>query len=278
MLKNVSLLLQEVYICNNILKITYNHINRNTTIMKKNPFVIRKLILLICSFIGVFSSLQAQKYDLNTFKFRYQNYKYLNVDFGTQSLSVKQNTKNSINSSNFSSASFSFSSNINYKRRVSSDKFQIDESFQFSPNFDYSSYNRHSNSIDSASRSLSSQNFIFYERSKTRYYKGLNFTMINFGIESNMTLNTPVKSLNSFKHTEFVNFGLGKGRIEDVSDGVTAIFIAKEFLSKNLTSSIDSSQIEILAKGIVEARNKRFLNDTRFQYIDQMRYSLFSAH
>lgn len=240
--------------------------------MKKNPFIIWKLIFLICSFFGVFSSSIAQKYDLNTFKFRYQNYKFLNLGFDTRSFSEKQNTKNSIKSSNFSSASFSFSSNINYKRRVSSDKFQIDESFQLSPNFGYSSYNSHSNTIDSASRSLSSQNFIFYDRSKTRYYKGLNFTMLNFGIVSTLALYRSPKSLNNFEHAEFVNFGIGKGRIEDVSDGVTAIFIAKEFLSKNLTSSIDSSQIEILAKGIVETRNKRFLNDTRYQYIDQIAY------
>jgi len=238
--------------------------------MKRNPFVSRKLLLIICLFFGVFTSSMAQKYDLNTFKFRYQSYKFLNLYFNTSS--NKNYNNSSLNSYNYNSSGISFQGNAAYQRSVSSDKFQILENLNYSTKFSRSSFKLHNINLDSAQRNFSFSNYLSYSYSKTKYLKNLKFYVFEGGLTFDLNKKRQPYLTKDNGGSQFVNLGLGKGRIEDVSDAVTAIFIAKEFLKKNPTTQMDSNKLDNLAKGIVEVRNKRFLDDNRFRYIDQITY------
>lgn len=238
--------------------------------MKRKPFVSRKLLLIICLFFGVFSSSMAQKYDLNTFKFRYQNYKFLNLYFNTSS--NKNYNSSSLNSYNYNSSGISFQGNASYQRSVSSDKFQIFENLNYSTKFSRSSFKLHNINLDSAQRNFSFSNYLSYSYSKTKYLKNLKFYVLEGGLTFDLNKKRQPYLTKDNGGSQFVNLGVGKGRIENVSDAVTAIFIAEEFLKKNLTTQMDSNKLDDLAKGIVEVRNKRFLDDNRFRYIDQITY------
>jgi len=225
-------------------------------------------ISFIFLLISIFTTkIHAQSYDLNTFKFRYQNYRFLNTDF-----SLSGNSNRNIYDNNFNTfdSKKSLSNYISYIRTKSKDKVQLIENLSVSTNFLYSRYSGHFDQTDSSKRTVNLVNNIFYSFSKNLYTKNLNFKILEFGFNSYLNPKFKSTDYNTNNYNLYFNFGIGKGRIENVSDAVTAIFIVKDLISKGISTEIDSSKIEKLASGVVEARNRRFLNDYRYQYIDQI--------
>jgi hypothetical protein len=253
------------------------------TTLKNNLLI---LLLLISS-----TAIYAQDYDLNSYDFRYQKFRGLTFDFdldsdGGQNFRSTQDTGHLNRDSSYENrldvnASFSF--RTSYFSVINTDKLQrslnIAGSFSLQGN-----RGRNNSSFAEFNDWSSSTRGGFSYRSHSRHYKGNNFTY--FGLSSNTSLSYRRQAsiarykqvpLNDYKSegsfTDIANnidvsYGFGKGRFDNVTDAVQAIFILQDL---QVMDSVvyTKNQIEEIAKGITAIRNARYL-DFRIRYISQL--------
>lgn len=251
--------------------------------------------LWVCVFILSFTKLFAQEYDLNTFKYRFQAYKSLGFDYnsnynsGYNYYEIGPTQYNSIGKSR----SLNFNSYLSYKNfyntesqiKYKSIDFQIGnyggirKESKFYPSY-YENYPFVKKISEEDVKSLSN-NFELNFSNSIYKYKGKRFLWYSYSdrvqyfnksVNVSQNSNTGLKDFNYdfFENNLHLGIGVGKGRLEYVSDAVTAWFILEDLKKKNLLENYTNEQLENLAKGVVEARNKRFLPDIRYQYIDQL--------
>jgi len=248
--------------------------------------------LALCAFGLAQFSANAQEYDLNKYKYRFQQYRGLTGGFrldGDGDLSTTKYSDNDTipeysNIQDYNTRGFDYRFNLNYFTNISLDNLQRGTSLTLNSSAEFgqngsgrklndsllnSSYNKYS----SYQQSLDFNQF-------NRFYKPNNsFTYLEYGararIDGARNFNNeskPGDTKNNQNRNQIganLNIGKGKGRIENVSDAVLAMFIIKDLQKKGGLGKLTDAQTELIAQGITTARNRRFI-DFRFRTIDQI--------
>lgn len=238
------------------------------------------LVLFICFFS---TQISAQNYDLNNFKYRYQIFKSLNTNYNYSGVRQYDSNKFDYDYRKLiavSSLERALNGNLNYNSYKSSDTEQSSENLNSYLNLksSRSNYDYTSHQLLSLNNILNSG--IDYNKTVTKYYKNKYFWAYNYGLRLFFSNNKdtkkdtlPTKSLITYRRTDAeinAGIGFGKGRIEDVTSAVNALFLLKDLVKEGIINGFSSEQHENLAKGIVQLLNKRYLGDNRFIYIDQV--------
>lgn len=238
------------------------------------------LVLFICFFSPQIS---AQNYDLNNFKYRFQTFKSLNTNYRYSG--GRQYNYDSFDFYTHSPTTvFALGSNLNasldYNSYASSDTKQSSEYFNSNIDFKASRQNSDYTNYNSLVSSNILNSNINYNKTTTKYYKNNSFwqysygSWVTFSNDRNSKKDTmPTISLTTYRKTDVqlnAGIGFGKGRIEDVTSAVNALFLLKDLQKEGIINGFSSEQHENLAKGIVQLLNKRYLGDIRFIYIDQV--------
>lgn len=254
---------------------------------QKHTIISMKKHLLIILFSATFFQLSAQEYNLNNFKYRYQQYKSLEFNYNTSGKFSHQNYSNKYTNSNlnfigtanlanfYNTDSKSKSEQLSLNTSTSNTyqnaivrTFNIDEN-GFSPiDNPYTDRKEISNSVRNAlSLGYSNSTTKFKGKKFINYYVNNSFSTENVNITYKDSLK---QSIHQLRNSLSLGIGAGKGRLEYINDAVTAQFLLEDLKKSGLIASYSDEQVENLAKGIVQARNKRFLPDYRFTYIDQI--------
>lgn len=209
----------------------------------------------------------AKVYDLNDFKFRYQRYRALEFDYNFQGQLNSTNIKaerNSLFKQNASS--YDFSLLLRGFTFQNTQKKQVEESF----NAGISATGASANGLDVDTQSNNFTPSANYNCA-VRNYNGNRFFTFEYGGNGNFS-NIREDNSKASLHRLAINasIGLGIGRIENVSDAVTAQFLLKDLQRNGGLETYNATQLENLADGIVKARNARYIGDNRFRFIDQI--------
>jgi len=243
--------------------------------------------LYLTTFTLLFITLTfAQDYDINSYDFRFQQYKgfTLNPSFqnnGNNQFSNQDNPNNSTpesfaNQTNVNgmlnlqgnyfitqniesiqrstNISLNNNTNWNYGRAVSSsgggNNYYLDKRFRNNLSLGYNQQTRH----------YSSDNTFKYRGKNANLTTGINWNnsdansqIFNISIAKNQNIATVISA----------SFGRGKGRLNNVSDVIASHFLLEDLRTKTgITYSND--QLEQVAYGITYLRNQRYL-DFRFR-------------
>lgn len=110
----------------------------------------------------------------------------------------------------------------------------------------------------------------------TRNYRNNSFNMnqitANLGVNANSSLNRTANNTKNGGIMPSIGFqyGLGKGRLELISDPVFATFWLEDMKIKGVVDQYSAEDVEALAKTITQIRNTRII-DFRFRTIDQIK-------
>lgn len=239
----------------------------------KNTF----LAIAFMATVNLFS----QNYDLNNYKYRFQKWRLSGINFLmsgnhnqflTQS-STKYNDTSGIltdvqDESSYNNHSFALQMPLFFELNINTERLQQTQRFQYS--LDLKRDKNIDNKIWDFDQNLSYNN-------TSRLYKGNKFTQITFNTQNSFSTESNRSTFNSseyrFSRNYYLNYsasiGIGKGRLEYVSDAVAAIFLLNDLKSKTAAGTFSNEQIDELAKGITDIRNRRYM-DFRFRLIDQL--------
>ena len=238
------------------------------------------LIFILLTSYQAFS----QDFDLNTYKFRYQQFRGLSAGFNFNSAGnlnfdnihdagyekhYFDNRINTLASLNISPSYFEFTNTENLQQ---SRTINLNENVSFSNAFidDIQAGNTKLNRWYNMLNLNINQTSRYYNQQKFKY---LRFSAIGNYDYQKLKLEDPNSVLQTGKSDKlgidaFVQLGFGSGRLEYVSDAVLALFIASD-MSEKIGSSVTANQIHEIAKGITYIKNQRYL-DFRFRLIDQL--------
>jgi hypothetical protein len=225
-----------------------------------------KAVLLICFSVLIFLAKAQQK----PYAHSLQNYKYRTNGF--KLLSVNGGLSNSVSIGNYpnQSSTLNIAPVIYYFAIKSTDKKQAETNANMQPTF-YFNNNKTPNSNKQSSGGLSS-NFT----TTTKKFKGGHFIETGFYITPTMDLDkitfsdTLTQKSNNYRAATGFTIGVGKGRIENVTDVQMAYFILTDLQKqKLLTKNFDSANLIDLAKTIT-ALNNTLLFDFRRKRIFEL--------
>ncbi len=238
------------------------------------------LFLAIASTTGVY----AQDYDLNTYDFRYQNYRGLSLDFdlgsnGRQSFnSLQDNFFRDSTFSNSHSNSSSFVFSPSYFSVTNTDALQRGVNASVRGDFSYNLTKNKGTQGTNGNKMGNNQLDLFYANT-SRKYTGNRFKYFRFSSNMNLERNmeygegngekTQKYGNNSLVNETSVSYGFGKGRMNLVSDAVQAMFILQDLQSID-GANYANEKVEAIAQGITLIRNRRYL-DFRIGYKAQLR-------
>ena len=266
--------------------------------------------LLLISAVAIFSpNLWAQStladttgpiYNLNDFKFRFQRYRALEFDFHLNSNSDNYQNWNKNYDQLRNLSRYDLGGSIDQFKYENSENRQSEERLMASLAISGSKVNYFQELQENTTISPFQGDTSFLDKkhilSSSFYYKKLNrvylknnkFWTNNFVVRADIDYNCRISVINPDdpiarrKNPELssssipigiltqASIGLGKGRIENVSDAVTAQFILNDLKEMGVIENFTPHQLEALADGIVKARNARYIGDQRFRYIDQI--------
>ncbi len=237
-------------------------------------------------------SLSAQEYDLNKYKYRYQNNRGFTTSFdirGDGELSTVKYKDNdtiaeSVNINDINNRAFNYRLGLFYFSNTNTDRLQRETSLFLNSraNFNQNGSGRKLNDSLVSSQANNASNYdnsVIYNQ-LNRFYKPNNsFTYLSYGgsgsingsnfFNSRSTSGDFNQKINRNRLQANLSIGKGKGRIENVSDAVSAMFIIKDLQEKGGLGQLSDVQTELIAQGITTARNRRFI-DFRFRIIDQI--------
>lgn len=220
-----------------------------------------KLFYCTIVFCLLATSLFAQeKKLLQNFKYRIENYRAVNLSTDASGIVLDDNN---FSSDNEASARANLSGNFNNLNI--SDKRKM--AYQFGLNNDFSSSKNGNGNIPLKSNSIN--NGANVGISNTWFGKNLfleSGANIGSAFGSNKTKyanNTTISKVNNnFKYFAFY-FGIGKGRVENITDMQNALWLNKALQSdKNLTRNLTEEELNKLGRAITKGNNTRVL-DTR---------------
>lgn len=222
----------------------------------------RKIIitLLLVSISYWINAQQSESKLLQDFKYRIDNFRALNFSVGGGALHESDRSSNSvINNSNFSgNTGIGLTGYKSTDRQLRSSNFSVNSGFSKST----------SNEDDGKARSFSGQ---FAASLADKYFKGEKFFLLESN--SNGRLNTGKASsanvpllTKSSASGLYINLGagIGKGRLEFVTDMQNALWLHKE-LSKEKVLKRQLSEKELMGLGmaVTKANNTRVLDSRR---------------
>ncbi|MCF8253756.1 MAG: hypothetical protein K9J84_04195, partial [Bacteroidia bacterium] len=247
--------------------------------MKKNYYLIALLLGL-----GL-NQIFAQTYDLNNYKYRFQNYRGLlfSLDLGSNgnlsNISTADSSKKYTTSFKDRTSNQSLNLGGNYFTYTNTANLQRNRNFTFR---EYSSLSTQNHSTNSTVKWMKNNTRIILDlnyQEETRFYKSeLKFNYLSIMATLNQQSSFEKSIYNSdldYKRREYqtqnqinLKLGLGNGRLENVTDAVQAAFILQD-LERKAGTNYTALQLENIAKGITQINNKRYL-DFRFKTIEQL--------
>lgn len=245
---------------------------------------------------------QAQNFDFNSYKYRFQRYRGLT---STLNLAGNNNVLRSVMTDNYGvsdrlySKSYTPTVNFNtvlsnnYFHFISTDRWQKSLSVNLNLRTTVYAFNGKSDAIypgvlinnERINRTYQNEVFLSMNSENRLYFPGKRFLLLAFngtydlGGQRNkyQTFNNNVSGLSGNDNSSFVQsntnvrIGGGKGRLEYVTDAVMSYFLLRDLSKKAQIGEVSAAQIEQVAKGMSRIRNTRF-TDFRFQLIDQIEY------
>jgi hypothetical protein len=217
--------------------------------------------LLIC--VVHYSYAQDSSFQLKDYKYRTQGFTALELNLGFSGAVSNINTVDPYRrkSSNWNL----FPSNLDYYRTVSTDKRMHTSVIRFSPAGNYNTYGQN----DTNTKSHSLQYNVYWSYTD-RFYRKSNWFW-EWGTSLNHTLGT-----NRWKYTNYNSnknnllaenmfmLGLGKGRIENVTDAQTALYILNDLEQQGLLNSSPTAETKRqFAQLITAVNNKRVFDNRR---------------
>jgi len=226
------------------------------------------------------TALPAQTYDLNSYRFRYEKWQLMGINpsmggnqsqytqrqdflFGLDSL-VTRTTEENTHRFNLFLPFF-------FERYINTERLQHTQVLSFSAGID-------KRKAADGSKQFSTEQLLNY-RTENRFYKGKQFTELNFSSRNRLYTSKndytdPIIIFNrmNVSRTDLnysLSLGKGRGRMEFVSDAVSAMFLLNDLKAKAGTGAYSNEQLEAVAKGITMIRNRRYM-DFRFRVIDQL--------
>jgi hypothetical protein len=242
------------------------------------------ILLTLAFFVLCSTHVYAQDYDLNTYDFRYQKYRGLSLDFdlgsnGNQSFNSTQDTfARDSTFSNSHSNSSSFNISPSYFSFTNTDALQRTVSASIRGNFNFDSDKTVSTNGRASDRGVNnevdlsySNTSLFYSGEKFKYFQVSTRSEFNNMCRRQKFENGLTEEMKdwSIDNSTSVSYGFGRGRINDVTDAVQAMFILQD-LHELDGVTYSNEQIENIAKGITEIKNARYL-DFRIGYKTQLR-------
>ena len=238
----------------------------------------KKIIVALSLLVTIV--LDAQEFDLNKYKYRYQRYQSAQINFnfnGNNTYRMDRSTyfnpRNNTPKSHYNTDknNFNYSSRIPFyfTRTINTEKLQQVQSLNFSTDFGANNEIRNHSKNISANIEYSIDN---------RFYKDKNFYELNLYLYSYTSYNTDFVRLSYFNTDQRSNnssgnfnisVGKGRGRLEYVTDAVTAMFLLQDLKKKAGIGNYTKEQIAAIAKGITRINTTRFI-DFRYRLIDQL--------
>lgn len=239
--------------------------------MKKVLFPLALLVSIV---------LDAQEFDLNKYKYRFQRYQSAQFNFlfnssnnyrvdRTVYINKQANVPDQHYNSDKNTLNIELNLPFSFYRVINTEKLQHNQNLSYDLNL--SSNNEIRNKWKGVYHNLNYEN-------NNRSYKGLHFNELNFTINGGNSyfktfIDNPARYLNysNLYHTiKFdISAGKGKGRLEFVGDAVTTMFLLQDLKKKAGIGNYTNEQIENIAKGITKINNTRFI-DYRYRLIDQL--------
>lgn len=241
--------------------------------MKKTLFFSFGLCFLCANLSLNLSAQEYKNFDLN---------KYYTPDIVRNGLGLTfstndniYNTKSSLDSTIVNSFYWNFSPNFSSYKNTRKSTSIISIGGLSNGNFQN---NKQTNNSDYQSYSNSNNSF-FANYDSYFYSKKQNFLTLKVGSNYNGTYDDDENSTNDAITKSFFNsnsygirpsIGIGKGRIELITDARQAIYILEELSNKNkLTRKLSNDEVFNFAQTISKVKNKRFL-DARLRKIEEI--------
>jgi hypothetical protein len=215
---------------------------------------------------STYSNVSSDSVNLSDYKYRVANYKGLNIEMDLKnktSNNFYSNGKYNLYSGNFDAKlnAFIFKSTANYFGATSVNINAL-------PSFSFSNNSSNGNYFDKKkSQSVINYNSIF---TNNKFYKSNNYILVNsistFNYISNFNSNKQNYSgansnyqskNNSIQLVENLELGIGKGRLELVTDAATTLFILKDLNKTESKNDISKEKVFALTKAITRLNNTR---------------------
>lgn len=259
----------------------------------------KKLLTLFVFAISA-TSVFSQTIDLNTYKYRFQQYRGFSTNYslggGNSIFSNQYNATfdTTIYDRNSDRPDYNFSGNIafGYFSYKNADARQRNLSAGINGQA-YFSGSKEDNNVGGSSfykedyfskSSNSRSQFNYNFNSLNRWYKPNNhFNLFEANVTGNVSINTYDSRIDTNKvafqsgiskqfnnsSTVTFRFGKGVGRLDMVTDAVSAMFLVEDLVKKANVKNVSDAQMLSIAQGITKILNTRFI-DFRFRLIDQI--------
>jgi hypothetical protein len=223
----------------------------------------RKLLPLLLTVISITSFAQDSSFQLKDYKYRTPSFTALDFDLG---FSGWANDDKVLNASQRKQSTWQlFPSNLTYYHTVSTDKKVHTSVIRFSPTGNYNTYSQN----DTSTKSHSFQYNVYWNYTD-RYYRKNNWfwewgTILNHTLGNNNSKYTAFNYTNNnlLAENTFM-LGLGKGRIENVTDAQTALYILNDLEQQGLLNDHPSPEATMqFAQLITAVNNKRVFDNRR---------------
>lgn len=247
--------------------------------------------LAFCAFCLAQFSASAQEYDLNNYKYRYQQIRSFTGGFNLDGDGDYRfsNYKDNDTFPDYSDFNDGTGRNIRYNFNGFYNINKNTEAMQMGRNVQF----RSASSFYGGSSASKLEDSIVYSSQVTgrnfsnnlsisqfnRIYKPNNsFTYFAYNAGGSMknengfgrdNQNEAYSKKNDYSVNGGVSIGKGVGRLEYITDAATALFIIKDLQKKAGLGNLTNEQTEIIAKGITTTLNTRF-RDFRFRTIGQI--------
>jgi len=237
-------------------KLTLSNILINYLLMK------RKLLPLLLTVISISSFAQDSSFQLKDYKYRTPGFTALELNLGfsgaLSDVNVLEPYRRKYSNWNL------YPSDLNYYRTISTDKRIHTSVIRFSPAGNYNTYSQNDTSIKSHSFQYN-----VYWNYTDRYYKKNNWFW-EWGTILNHSLGTNNSKYTAFNHTinnllaeNTFMLGVGKGRIENVTDAQTALYILNDLEQQGLLNDHPSPEATMQFAQIITAINNKRVFDNR---------------
>jgi len=225
---------------------------------KQNQHSMRKFLVTLALSITAFIAFCQEDSLLRSFKFRIDNFRAVNFNIAGGKFN---NNKATTGDDKYSSSSAGFG--IYYYTLKSTDKTLFTSSANLNSSF---SASKTDNSIEvnkyssfSGASGYSALNKWF----STNKFTELGTTVSgNYYINKNIVSNNPIVAKNGqSQYSIAINTGIGKGRLENVTDMQNALWLYKELNTvKSLSRPLSSGELNELGRAITKGNNTRVLD------------------
>lgn len=216
--------------------------------------------------LHVTSTIAQKSYDLNQYKYRFQNFKYLTVTVNGGLYFFGGEYYKNVTSERYE-AGTRMDLNTSFGQFCNRNSSQMDLTGRTSVNTNFNRKNRDTLKIFSYYASVDVK-YRKYNSKNQFLFIGSNSNIENSWMDEKAV--TVSGNSNQIRDDLNVFLGLGKGRLELISDAAFAQFIVNDLMKEKIVSIFSESEVEDFSKVITNVLNTRVI-DFRFRLDKQVR-------